>query len=323
MGPVFFQTLGYITAAACSLNILSAIYNHFLTPSRLYNYLRTTPSGKSWAIITGSTSGLGYGLATQLASRGFNIIIHGRNANKLNSLRQDLLSKYPRLRCEVLLLDATSCFSKDEYERSKKYIIEVTHDKPITLLINNIGVGHDITHDFRPMTEHTGTDIDILINTNVGFLTHLTHLLLPTMKAAAPGLIINIGSLASISMPYLSVYSATKAYINTFSLALDSELRQEGTDIKVESMVFGDIDTPVHRMDPSFAVLSEEGAAESVLKKAGTIAGIGGAGVGCPYWGHAFLGWVCEVQPWWMLRAGMGMALKEKRGESLERRKKL
>ena len=69
--------------------------------------------------------------------------------------------------------------------------------------------------------------------------------MLPGLKICTPSLIINIGSLSELAMPYATVYSATKAYISTFDKALDSEIRAEAVDVKVECMIFGDIDTPV------------------------------------------------------------------------------
>lgn len=63
-------------------------------------------------------------------------------------------------------------------------------------------------------------------------------------------------------MPYIAVYSATKAYMSTFTKALDTEMCAENQDITVECMLFGDIDSPVHPMKQSLSVL---GAEECIL----------------------------------------------------------
>jgi len=81
-------------------------------------------------------------------------------------------------------------------------------------------------------------------------------------------------------------------------------MRAERTDVKVECMIFGDIDTTVHPMNQSLAVLREEKAANCVLDRAGSIGSWGSHPVEAPYWFHGVLGWLCRIQPWWILRAG-------------------
>lgn len=265
-----------------------------------------------WAIVTGSTSGLGLALSSELCRRGFDVIIHGRDEEKLKSLQLDLLHRFPSRKCEILLLDAETCFSRDEYDASHDAISSAVKDHSIALLINNVGIGHSPTKDFQSLTRQTATSIDLLLNTNIAFMTHLTRLLLPVLSSSAPSLIINIGSLAELAMPYLAVYSSTKAYISTFTKALDAEMRAEGLNVAVECMLLGDIDTPSHSMKESISVLGAEHAAQCILNRAGSMGRFGLEPVGAPYWFHGFLLWVCQIQPWWMLRAGFIQNLKSK-----------
>jgi NAD(P)-dependent dehydrogenase (short-subunit alcohol dehydrogenase family) len=142
-------------------------------------------------------------------------------------------------------------------------------------------------------------------------MTHLTQIMLPELKKCTPALIINVGSLAELAMPYITVYSATKAYISTFTKALDSKMRGEGADVKVECMLFADINTPVHQMKPSLMVASPDLAARCLLDRAGSLSDWGSQPVASPYWFHEFLWWACKVQPWWMLRGGLIKSLTE------------
>jgi 17beta-estradiol 17-dehydrogenase / very-long-chain 3-oxoacyl-CoA reductase len=210
------------------------------------------------------------------------VILHGRNPDKLEGVKSRLLARFPDRECEILLLDASTCFSQEQYATSRDAILEVSKDRCVTLLINNVGIGHG-EKDFTTFTTQKLTSIEILLNTNIGFMTHLTQILLPILAKNAPSLVINVGSLAQLAMPYIAVYSGTKAYMNTFTKALDNEMRAEKIDVTVECMVLGDVDTPVHPMKPSLSVLGAEDAAKYILDRAGSMGYWGLQPVGAPY----------------------------------------
>lgn len=281
----------------------------YLSPSKLPRYLHTP--GASWAFLTGSTSGLGLAHASELCARGFNVILHGRNLEKLERVRSNLATRFPDRQLDCIVLDAAGCFSPDRYENSREGILKATIDRDISLLINNVGVGHGLKGDFHAFTDQSSRNIDLVLDTNIRFMTHLTQIMLPGLKKCTPALIINVGSLAELAMPYIIVYSATKAYISTFTNALDSEMRGEGVDVKVECMLFADINTPVHQMRPSLMVASPEPAASCLLDRAGSLSNWGLQPVASPYWFHAFLWWACKVQSWWMLRGALIKSLTE------------
>lgn len=136
-------------------------------------------------------------------------------------------------------------------------------------------------------------------------MTHLTQIMHPGLKGCAPSLILNIGSMSELAMPYITVYSATKAYMSTFTKGLDLEMRAEGIDVKTECMIFGDIDTPVHPMKLLLAVLGAEHATKCVLDRAGSVCSWGSQPVEIPCWFHGVFGWLCWIQPWRILRAGL------------------
>lgn len=290
---------------------LAAFLASWIWRPKLQRY--SHPTDPSWAFVTGSTSGVGLALSSDLCSRGFNVILHGRNLEKLKTVKSQILAKHPDRECEILVLDASNCFSTPEYAISRSAILEVTKDRRVTLLINNVGIGHDLGKDFAAFTAQASSSVDVLLNTNIGFMTHLTQILLPKLAKSAPSLVINVGSLAQLAMPYLVVYSATKAYMSTFTKALDCEMRAEKVDVTVECMVLGDVDTPVHQMKPSLSVLGAEDAARYILDRGGSMGSWGLQPVGAPYWFHGFLNWVCEAQPWWLLRAGFIQNLKAKK----------
>ena len=297
------------------LRLAALIVSH-IRPPKLLRY--SHPKDPSWAIVTGSTSGVGLALSLELCSRGFNIILHGRDVEKLKKVQSELLARFPGRETEILVLDASNCFAHEQYAISRAAIFEATKNRRVTLLINNVGIGHNLQTDFRAFTTQTPPSLEILLNTNIGFMTHLTHILLPILAEGAPSLVINVGSLAELAMPYIAVYSATKAYMSTFTKALDAEMRAENLDVTVECMLFGDIDTPVHPMKQSLSVLGSEDAAKCILDRGGSMGSWGLEPVGAPYWFHGFLLWLCQAQPWWMLRAGFIHNLKSKQAHLRE-----
>jgi NAD(P)-dependent dehydrogenase (short-subunit alcohol dehydrogenase family) len=70
---------------------------YFLYPSTLDRYLRDYQGEKSWALVTGSSDGIGKGIAHELCSHGFNVVLHGRNAEKLSRVQSSLLAEYPNV----------------------------------------------------------------------------------------------------------------------------------------------------------------------------------------------------------------------------------
>lgn len=92
------------------------------------------------ALVTRSTSGIGLALASELCSRGFNVILHGRNHDKLEDVRSKLLIEFPSRQIGVIVLDTAICFSRENYENSCDVILKVTSGRNISLLINNVSI---------------------------------------------------------------------------------------------------------------------------------------------------------------------------------------
>lgn len=86
--------------------------------------------------------------------------------------------------------------------------------------------------DFEPLVSQTPSEIAALLAVNATFPTHMTRALLPTLTANAPSLIMHISSIASIGFPYLSTYSASKAFNIALSTSLTAELAAEKHDVE-------------------------------------------------------------------------------------------
>jgi 17beta-estradiol 17-dehydrogenase / very-long-chain 3-oxoacyl-CoA reductase len=173
------------------IRVLSFISNFFRS-SRLPKLLH---AGKeNWALVTGASDGIGFGFAEELASRGFHIILHGRNEQKLKGCQERLSKNYPQAKTRLYVADATQPFSVELLNAA----VEGTH---LTLLVNNVG-GFPL-NDFPLAQDYTSEQIDMLINLNVGFTTKIDRELLPTLIKNEPSAILNISSLASYGMLFI------------------------------------------------------------------------------------------------------------------------
>ena len=179
-------------------------------------------------LITGATGDFGKAFATRFADIGCNLIIHGRNADKVKSLC-DLLD----VPTHPLVFDISN---GDEMVEAMANIPD--EFKPIDVLINNAGLALGRGKAYEADFDDWNTMIDV----NVKALTHMTNLVLKDMAPEKKGHIINIGSVAG-NWPYPGghVYCATKAFVQQFSLALRADLYDTG--IRVTNIEPGMVET--------------------------------------------------------------------------------
>lgn len=182
--------------------------------------------------ITGATSGIGEGCARKFASEGANLILNGRNQDKLNELKVELEADFG---IEVLLLP----FDVRDRERAKVAIESLEGKwKSIDVLVNNAGLVIGFDKEFEGVLE----EWDIVIDTNIKGLLNITRLVTPGMVKRGVGHIINIGSIAGdAAYPGGSVYCATKAAVKTLSDGLRQDLVD--TPLRVTNIKPGLVET--------------------------------------------------------------------------------
>lgn len=172
-------------------------------------------------LITGTTSGFGKAFAEKFASMGYNIILVSRDMQKLKQQQLYLQYQY-HVTVNFIAYDLTK-------EDAADFIIEQIDNwnMPIDFLVNNAG--------FNEFGLFSQTDISKeikMIDLHIRFITQLTKHILSIMEKNNYGHILNIGSTGSfIPSPSDAVYSATKAYIMSFSNALYGEYRNTGIKI--------------------------------------------------------------------------------------------
>ena len=178
-------------------------------------------SPNDYALVTGASRGLGKVFAQALAERKHNLILVARSEDKLVELAEQLRSRYG-IATEVIAIDLAA-------PGSGQRLVQQLHERAleVDLLVNNAGVG--VQGEFRKLDLNGQLS---MINLNNAAVVELTHLLLPEMIEAKRGAIINISSMAGMqAVPYAALYSATKSFLTTFSLAVEREVGRHGIKV--------------------------------------------------------------------------------------------
>lgn len=183
------------------------------------------------ALITGASSGIGLEFAKIHAEKGGDLVIVARREQNLIDLKNELESKY-KIKVHIIAKDLSVLGAAQEiYDEVKSAGIEINY------LINNAGFGGRGKFHERKWEQDLA-----MINVNIIALTHLTRLFLPDMVSRNEGKILNVSSTASLmGGPLQAVYFATKAFVTSFSNAIDEELHDK--NITVSALLPGATET--------------------------------------------------------------------------------
>ncbi|MEM8555590.1 MAG: SDR family oxidoreductase [Pseudomonadota bacterium] len=177
----------------------------------------------STALITGASSGIGRAFALHHASVGGDVIVAARRVEALETLKTEIESQY-RVTAHVFQSDLAAPDAPQKLFDAIK-----AAGLSVDILINNAGLGGHGTFVDRNLA-----DEQAMIDLNVKALVALSHLFGADMAARDAGRILNVGSTAGFMPgPQQAIYFATKAFVNSFSQALDQELRPKGVTCTV------------------------------------------------------------------------------------------
>jgi len=193
---------------------------------------RVGDAGARTALITGAGGGIGLELTRLLAADGHNVVIVGRDRERLERVEADLRARHQiAVRCEPRDM-ARSRAAFELWEDLTKAGIT------IDVLVNNAGVGL-----YGPLDEQDANELDRMLQLNMGALATLTRLALPGMRQRRWGRILNVGSIVGYQpgAPRMAAYYATKAYVLSFSKGLAREL--DGTGVSVTTLAPGPTET--------------------------------------------------------------------------------
>lgn len=264
-------TLSSIVVGIYASKIARFVHVYFIRSSSIGRYLHIDGGRPAWALVTGASDGIGLALARELAQRGFNVVLHGRNQKKLEGRKEKIATEFPDRSFRIVLADA--CAPGSELISQIDTLVNHVKDLNLTILVNNAGAGPTILegeHLYATVDKSTATNKDGWLSLNARFPMQLTSALLPTMLKHQPGLIINIGSLADFGNPYLAVYSAAKAFMMTWSKSLSRELKAENRDVEVIGVETANVSNVSWRQDPATIFMpSAKTYAAAVLDRVG------------------------------------------------------
>jgi short-subunit dehydrogenase len=209
-----------------------------------------------WALVTGASAGIGMELATQLAAGGTNLVLTARRRDRLEALSSKLAAAY-KILTEIIVADLA-------HPDTPEQIYSVTEQKgvDIDLLINNAGFGQ---YGELPQVELKRL-LD-MVQVNCAAVVHLTRLYLPGMIARHRGDILILASTASFqAVPYISTYSATKAFDLLFAEGLAEEMKPHG--IRVCALCPGSTESEFHTVagQEEFTAKRHQETAEKVAR---------------------------------------------------------
>ncbi len=172
-------------------------------------------------LVTGSSSGIGFATAVACAAAGHQVIATMRRLDKADALLA--ATKAAGASVEVEQLDVTA---ENAPAKVKELLLKYG---PIYALVNNAGIA--VGGAFE---EQDDADVRAQFETNVFGLMATTRAVLPSMRGAGRGRIINVSSLSGlVGLPGVSVYAATKHAVEGFSEALRWEVAPFGIDVCV------------------------------------------------------------------------------------------
>ncbi|XP_027730798.1 testosterone 17-beta-dehydrogenase 3 isoform X3 [Vombatus ursinus] len=224
MGEIQDQLFILVGALACLNYLLKCVKfcKYFLL--RLWNPLPKSffRSMGEWAVITGAGDGIGKAYSYELAKRGLNIVMISRTLEKLQAVAKGI-EETTGSHVKIIQAD----FTKDDiYENIKENL----QGLEIGILVNNVGMLHNyIPFHFLSAPE----EVQNLIHCNISSVVKMTRLILRDMEIRRKGLVLNISSGAGrFPWPLYSIYSSTKAFVCTFSKALQVEYKEKGIVIQ-------------------------------------------------------------------------------------------
>ena len=181
------------------------------------------PNADTTVVITGASSGIGAEIARGLGRRGYPLVLVARRRERLDKLANELRGTHS-VTVDVMPVDLNDTASRAQ-------LIERISGEAVAGLVNSSGFGTNGPFHSLPLERERE---EVIVNALA--LMELTHAALPGMIDWGAGAVLNVASIAGFQpVPGGAVYSATKAFVQTFSEAVHEELHGTGVSCTVLS----------------------------------------------------------------------------------------
>lgn len=238
-----------------------------------------------WAVVTGSTDGIGKAYAFELAKRGLNVVLIGRNEKKLEAVAEEIIRTHF---VQVKKIVADFSLGKEIYKKIESGL----QDVPVGILVNNVGKQYDFPKYLAEVEESELWDI---VNINIGSTIMMTRIVLPRMIENKKGAIVNVSSGSELQpLPLMTVYAASKVFVKSFSEALRFEYRKSGITVQHLSPMFVNTkmnDFSYRLRKTSLLVPDAETYARSAVNTLGYLDNSTG------YWAHGIQYFLAAIPP--------------------------
>ncbi|HTB05953.1 MAG TPA: SDR family oxidoreductase [Bacteroidia bacterium] len=186
----------------------------------------------AYALITGASKGIGKSLAENLAAKKYDILLVARSEDLLKQNAYEIEKKYG----VKTAFFATDISSPDAAKKITLWCTEKNFD--VSILVNNAGYGLGGAFSKLSLEEQLN-----MMQLNMQSLVQLTYMMIPVLKKSGKkSYILNVASTAAHqAVPFLGVYSGTKAFVLNFSRAIHHELKED--NISVTCLCPGPTDT--------------------------------------------------------------------------------
>lgn len=208
------------------------------------------------AVITGGSDGIGLGIAKAFAREGANLLLIGKDPEKLQKAQQALLNEFA-VQVHTLSADLSKTETVTEVVKDIERLLPA-----VDILVNNAGLAR-----FVPFEQVDNALYDAHFNLNVKAPYFLTQGLLPAL-VKSKGNVINISSYSVHRMlpnRVATVYSATKGALNSFTIALAFEVGHLG--VRVNAIAPGNISTPQFNRNLQALTPEKQAAFETMVKE--------------------------------------------------------
>lgn len=271
--------IGLLVVASSVLSLLLVLYRTLLRGGK-----NLKKAYGEWAVVTGATDGIGKAMAFEFARKGMNVMLIARTASKLDAVKKEMQEKYPSVTVATEVCDFNT-FNKDVAAKLAAKLNKLE----VGVLVNNVGISYAFPQWFDELTDE---EVQSLLTVNIDSAVWMTRAVLPQMLQRKKGAVVMMSSAsARPPSPLLSVYAATKGFIENFTKGMAIEYASKGVHFQCQSPLF----VATNIVFPGSKVPVEKRATLATPRAATyaryAVARIGYDTMVSPYWVHEVFMW--------------------------------